>query len=221
MKKKIVIIGILFGLIGVVGAQRMNKEQNPKDRVEAKTERMVECLELTESQAKELRQLNAKFAKKQEETRESHKAAMEKLLTPEQAQKWKEMRNTKRVGKGDRGRMDKGQRAAMLEKRKAFDKKLSAAEKATIAKFKADFDKEAMRKDRASYDNREEAQAAMKEKFAPILKIADKYKDELAVVCNQTCENQGKGKQGRSKQMKGGNKDNQMKRVRFLLMPTE
>ena len=98
------------------GAAGRNKDATPEERAEKMTHKMVEKLSLNEKQAKSLEKVNLDFAKKREamfndnkaerqknkeamkKLNDEQKAAIGKILTPEQMKKWEELKEER----GDR-----------------------------------------------------------------------------------------------------------------------
>jgi len=122
--KKLLMIAAIFTLVSVsADAQQQRKRSqervSPEKRAEMQAERLSEQLELTEVQKSQIYEIHLDRAKAQQQMREARREEMrdrreamqevrkeqqsevENILTPEQKQKWKEIRNE------DRERMEK------------------------------------------------------------------------------------------------------------------
>ena len=122
--KKLLMIAIIFSLSMSAFAQRgPNREMStPEQRAEKMTSRMAEQLDLNEEQKKEIYKINLQNAQKRQEEMESRKNEMEKrreamkslnesqneqigaVLTPEQKEKWEEIRSENRKKMEDRSK---------------------------------------------------------------------------------------------------------------------
>ncbi len=99
-----------------------HRNMSPEERAAAKTKRMTEHLGLDEKQTKELEQLNLDFSKKMElkkeeqkadreamkKLQEEHKSNVEKILTPEQLEKFKAAEKNRGEGHRGKRKMDDG-----------------------------------------------------------------------------------------------------------------
>jgi periplasmic protein CpxP/Spy len=128
--KKLILIATIFSLTFATSfAQRGQQKgaSTPEQRAEKMTERLTEQLELTEEQKSQVYQINLENAKKRqtemevrraeqqakrEEMQESMKgqnAQVEAVLTPEQKEKWAELKESNRekgqqMGRGENDR---------------------------------------------------------------------------------------------------------------------
>jgi len=167
MKTKAIILMMAL----MLGAATLGMAQNhgcPMNR-DARVEQLKHDLNLTDQQEKQWQTLFKGFTterdavwqdstltrdqrfEKMQDLREKHRGEIEKILTPEQIEKWDSIRANRpmRMGRGDRGPQGRGpgnpeDRGKMMQQRVAFDKELSAGEKATIAECRAQL--EAVRK---------------------------------------------------------------------------
>jgi periplasmic protein CpxP/Spy len=127
MKKLLMIAAILtlsFSAFAQRGQQR--EMSTPEQRAERMTTRMAEQLELTEDQKKEIYKINVENAQKRQvemearraemEVRraemksqiESQKGQIEAILTPEQKEKWEEVRAETQKRMEDRSKKGRG-----------------------------------------------------------------------------------------------------------------
>lgn len=119
--KKLLMIAILFSLSLSAFAQRgQNREMStPEQRAEKMTNRMGEQLDLNEEQKKEIYKINLQNAQKRQEEMEARREAMKSLnesqkeqigavLTPEQKEKWEEIRSENRKQMEDRNKRGRG-----------------------------------------------------------------------------------------------------------------
>lgn len=119
--KKLLIIAIIFSLSLSAFAQRgQNREKStPEQRAEKMTGRMAEQLDLNEEQKKEIYKINLQNAQKRQEEMEARREAMKSLnesqkeqigavLTPEQKEKWEEIRSENRKQMEDRNKRGRG-----------------------------------------------------------------------------------------------------------------
>ena len=121
--KAILFTFLLALAAGTASAQRP-AEANPAERVEKRTERLAEALDLSPEQAEQVRSINLEFAEQMRErrdalreehkaVREAHKARIEAVLTDEQRQKMEalvEKREARRAEGRPEGRRGKGHR---------------------------------------------------------------------------------------------------------------
>lgn len=134
--KKILLITALFSLSFGVFAQRGAQREfpNPEERAERMTNRMAENLELSKEQKKKVYEINLENAQKRQTEMEARRAEMENrrearteelrkqnekieaVLTPEQKEKWNELKeSSKRRGPMMRERGE-GQRGSEIRK---------------------------------------------------------------------------------------------------------
>lgn len=109
---RVLLIGVLM-LTSLASAQKRDTQKqgiNSEVRVEKMTERMAGELQLTEEQKKQVKELLAKQAEARKvdmeerrakmrqrmEERKAFKAEMDKILTPEQQEKWETMKKENR-----------------------------------------------------------------------------------------------------------------------------
>ncbi|MTK52432.1 Spy/CpxP family protein refolding chaperone [Paludibacter sp.] len=101
---KILGLALLFSAIsvGVVSAQQEQKPVNPQDRIAKHVERMKQELNLTDAQVSKMKDLELSMLKERQQMQKSvqdlrkdfmskmkgHQADMQKILTPEQFQKY-------------------------------------------------------------------------------------------------------------------------------------
>lgn len=126
--KKLLMIAILFSLSLSVFAQRgQNREMStPEQRAEKMTNRMAEQLDLNDQQKKEIYKINLQNAQKRQIEMEARRVEMEArkeamkaqnqlqkeqiqaILTPEQNEKWEEIRTENRKKMEDRSKRGRG-----------------------------------------------------------------------------------------------------------------
>ncbi|MFD2201693.1 DUF4890 domain-containing protein [Shivajiella indica] len=126
--KKLLMIAIIFSLsLAAFGQREQQKEKpTPEQRAERMTDRMAEQLELTEVQKQEIYAINLQNAQKRQaemearriemEARreamksqmESQRAQIDAVLTPEQKEKWEEIRAENRRKIDERSRNGRG-----------------------------------------------------------------------------------------------------------------
>jgi protein CpxP len=122
--KKLLMIAVIFTLSFSVFAQRGQQREmpNPEQRAEKMTTRMAEQLELTEDQKQEVYKIHLENAQKRQVEMEERRAEMEvrraemksqieTILTPEQKEKWEEVRNENRRKIEDRSKKGRGSSA--------------------------------------------------------------------------------------------------------------
>lgn len=161
----ILMMAVMLGTATLVTAQ---SHRGPMER-DARVEQLKKDLNLTDQQEKQLQILFKGFTterdavwqdstltrdqrfEKMQGLRETHRAEIEKILTPDQIAKWDEIRADRpmRKGRDDRGLQGRGagnpeDRGKIRQQRASFDKELSADEKATIAQCRVQL--EAVRK---------------------------------------------------------------------------
>jgi periplasmic protein CpxP/Spy len=126
--KKLLMIAAILTLSFTAFAQRGQQREmsTPEQRAERMTTRMAEQLELTEEQKEEIYKINLENAQKRQvemearraemEARraemksqiESQKVQIEAVLTPEQKEKWEEVRTENRRKIEDRSKKGRG-----------------------------------------------------------------------------------------------------------------
>jgi periplasmic protein CpxP/Spy len=126
--KKLIMIAIIFSLSFTAFGQRGQQREmsTPEQRAERMTNRMAEQLDLTEEQKQEIYNINLQNAQKRQVEMEERKAEMESrraemksqnesqkqqieaILTPEQKEKWDEVRSENQKRMEDRGKRGRG-----------------------------------------------------------------------------------------------------------------
>jgi len=105
MKKSMFIIGGLLISSGILFGQMMHKKnmqrnKDPKEMVKFVTKKMVKRLNLNESQATKLEEINLKHFNKMNGIKESHRTELESILNKEQLAKLDKSPFGKRFGQG-------------------------------------------------------------------------------------------------------------------------
>ena len=119
--KKLLMIAIIFSLSFSAFAQKGQQREmsTPEQRADRMTTRMTEQLDLTEVQKKEIYNINLQNAQNRQVEMEARRAEMEArraemktrieaILTPEQKEKWEEVRNENRRSMEDRSKKGRG-----------------------------------------------------------------------------------------------------------------
>jgi protein CpxP len=136
--KKLMMITAIFSLTLLSAfAQRdmERKEISPEQRAERSSERLAEKLDLSEEQKKQVYELNLQTAEarkaqmearrtEMKQNREAHQAKMEVILSPEQQEKWNELRESNRKRGGE---MRKGEENRRKQFRKGGSHKKGSA----------------------------------------------------------------------------------------------
>ena len=107
-------------------APRTKERPTAEHMAQRKTDRMVEKLNLNEDQSKQLYELNLQEVKDMQAQHERMRAArkakaekMQKILTPEQFEQWKQMQGPRHgMNRGPRMKDGRGDKAAVREGRK-------------------------------------------------------------------------------------------------------
>lgn len=119
--KKLLMIAIIFSLSFTAFAQRGQQREmsTPEQKAERMTNRMAEQVDLSEEQKKEIYNINLQNAQNRQVEMEARRAEMEAkraemksqieaVLTPDQKEKWEEVRNENHRRMDDRSKKGRG-----------------------------------------------------------------------------------------------------------------
>lgn len=201
MKTKLILtffISVLLSLNSM--AQEKKVRANKKSIIDYKTE-----LGLTDVQVEQIKTIQKEYLPKMKEARKSEdraaikllneerKSKIEQLLTPEQLEKWKVIKDKLKADLQNpelrrelRNYQKQNIRPILLEKRKAFDTELSSEEKLIIADFRAK--REAFAKSAKGLSEEERmmrGKALKKEAREALSPIVEKHKPSLERINNE------------------------------------
>lgn len=195
MKAKLILAFFIFLVINLSSkAQGGKGGRNQKSIIDYKTE-----LGLTDVQVEQIKTIQKEYLPKIKEARKSEdraaikllneerKSKIEQLLTPEQFEKWKAIKDKLKADRQNpelrrelRNYQKQNIRPIILEKRKAFDSELSSEEKLIIAELRAKREAFAKSAKGLSKEERMMRGKALKKEAKEALKpIVEKHKPSL------------------------------------------